>query len=99
MSDKVGPIAVLPSDANGPFFPGTSETSADTQRLIDEEVRRLVEESPQPRSPSCSQNTVSTRQPQAQALLKAETLDAKEATPPPGVPMRPAEQQPAAPVL
>ncbi len=44
MSEKLGPIAVLPSDANGPHFPGTGETSADTQRLIDQEVRRLIDD-------------------------------------------------------
>jgi cell division protease FtsH len=27
----------------GPLFPGVSETSESTQRLIDEEVRRIVE--------------------------------------------------------
>jgi hypothetical protein len=26
---------MLPGDASGPFFPGTSETSADHQRLVD----------------------------------------------------------------
>src|SRR5579875_1920124 len=44
MSDKVGPITVLPSDGQGPFFPGASETSPETQSLIDEEVRRIVDE-------------------------------------------------------
>ena len=44
MSDKIGPIAVLPNESNGPYFPGTSETSPDTQRQIDDEVHRLVDE-------------------------------------------------------
>jgi cell division protease FtsH len=44
MSDAIGPIAVLPRDGAGPFFPGTSEVSPETQRLIDEEVRRIVDE-------------------------------------------------------
>ena len=44
MSEKLGPITVLPSEGQGPFFPGVSETSEETQRLIDHEVRRLVEE-------------------------------------------------------
>ena len=43
MSEAVGPIAVLPADGQGPLLPGVSETSEATQRLIDEEVRRLVE--------------------------------------------------------
>ncbi len=43
MSRAIGPIAVIPSDGAGPLFPGASETSESTQRLIDEEVRRIVE--------------------------------------------------------
>jgi cell division protease FtsH len=43
MSDKVGPVTVLPSESNGPLLPGASETSPQTQREVDQEVRRLVE--------------------------------------------------------
>src|SRR4051794_7425894 len=45
MSRAIGPIAVLPSEARGPMLPGASETSPDTQRLIDQEVQRIVAES------------------------------------------------------
>jgi len=45
MSRTIGPIAVLPADGLGPLLPGVSETSESTQRLIDEEVRRIVESS------------------------------------------------------
>jgi cell division protease FtsH len=45
MSKAIGPIAVLPSDGQGPLLPGASEVSESTQQLIDEEVRRIVEES------------------------------------------------------
>jgi cell division protease FtsH len=44
MSKAVGPIAVIPSDAQGPLLPGASEVSESTQQLIDEEVRRIVDE-------------------------------------------------------
>jgi cell division protease FtsH len=44
MSPAVGPIAVLPRDGAGPLLPGAAEPSPDTQRLVDEEVRRIVEE-------------------------------------------------------
>src|SRR5439155_27375907 len=44
MSRKVGPIAVLPSEPNGPLLPGTSETSQSTQQLVDAEVRRIVDD-------------------------------------------------------
>jgi len=43
MSRAIGPIAVLPADGIGPLLPGVSETSESTQRLVDEEVRRIVE--------------------------------------------------------
>jgi cell division protease FtsH len=43
MSRSIGPIAVIPQDGFGPLLPGVSETSESTQRLIDEEVRRIVE--------------------------------------------------------
>ncbi|MHB8657215.1 MAG: ATP-dependent zinc metalloprotease FtsH [Solirubrobacteraceae bacterium] len=43
MSAAIGPIAVLPSDGAAMLFPGVSESSEATQRLIDEEVRRIVD--------------------------------------------------------
>src|SRR5215208_1044548 len=47
MSRNIGPIAVLPSETNGPLLPGASEVSPETQRLIDQEVQRIVDESHQ----------------------------------------------------
>src|SRR5205823_3031299 len=45
MSDTVGPLAVIARDgATGPLFPGAAEVSEDTHRLIDQEVRRIVDE-------------------------------------------------------
>ncbi len=43
MSQAIGPIAVLPSEGNGFLLPGVSETSDETQRLIDHEVHRIVD--------------------------------------------------------
>jgi cell division protease FtsH len=43
MSDKIGPVAVLPSEANGPLLPGASEVSESTQQTVDQEVRRIVD--------------------------------------------------------
>ena len=78
MSEAIGPIAVLPADGQGPFFPGSSETSETTQRLLDEEVRRIVEE-----AHSAVTSLLSDHREQleslARALLAAETLDAPEA--------------------
>jgi cell division protease FtsH len=85
MSDAVGPIAVLPADGQGPLLPGISETSQETQRLVDDEVRRLVDG-----AHSEVTRLLSEHRPQldnlAHALLKAETLDALDAYAAAGVP-------------
>ena len=78
MSEKLGPVALLPSDANGPLLPGVSETSPETQRLIDEEVQRVIEDAYR----QVVQLLRDYRDPLerlARALLKAETLDAPDA--------------------
>ena len=43
MSREIGPIAVIPRDGMGPLLPGASETSEATQRVVDAEVKRIVE--------------------------------------------------------
>ncbi|MFL5828331.1 MAG: cell division protein FtsH, partial [Solirubrobacteraceae bacterium] len=43
MSRAIGPIAVLPIDGVNSLLPGASETSEATQRMVDDEVRRIVE--------------------------------------------------------
>jgi cell division protease FtsH len=98
MSEKIGPIAVLPSESNGPFLPGVSETSAETQQLIDEEIHRVVEEAHAEVTQVLSDHRDQLES-LAQALLKAETLDAVDAYSAAGVPMRAAEliPEPGAP--
>ncbi len=85
MSDAVGPIAVLPADGQGPLLPGLSETSQETQRLVDDEVRRLVDG-----AHSEVTRLLNEHRPQlenlAHALLQAETLDALDAYAAAGVP-------------
>jgi cell division protease FtsH len=95
MSEKVGPIAVLPRDGAGPLLPGVSETSEETQRLIDHEVRRMVDEghAEVTRLLSDHRDQLDSL---AHALLKAETLDAIEAYAAAGVPMRADEPRPEA---
>jgi cell division protease FtsH len=85
MSDVIGPVTVLPADGQGPLLPGASETSEETQRQIDEQVRVLVE--------ACHERVThllnehrNQLESLAQALLKAETLDALDAYAAAGVP-------------
>jgi cell division protease FtsH len=91
MSDAVGPIAVLPADGQGPLLPGVSETSEATQQLIDEEVHRLVEASHEEATHLLQEHRDALEN-LAQALLKAETLDAVEAYAAAGVPAREVSQ-------
>ncbi len=78
MSDAIGPIAVLGSESDGMLLPGASETSESTQRQIDEEVQRLVQDAHE----EVTRLLIDHRdqlEGLAQALLAAETLDAPEA--------------------
>src|SRR5579875_1500561 len=43
MSDKLGPVTVLPSEGQISHLPGATETSPQTQWLVDQEVQHLVE--------------------------------------------------------
>ncbi len=95
MSDKLGPIALLPSDGQGPFFPGASETSPQTQWLIDEEVRRIVDDAHAEVTQLLSKHRHQLDG-LSHALLEAETLDAPDAYAAASVPMRAAELQPQA---
>jgi cell division protease FtsH len=74
MSSAVGPIAVLPRDGVNSFLPGASEVSPDTQRLVDDEVRRIVDESQKQVVALLEQNR-DKLDALAAALLEHETLD------------------------
>src|ERR671919_233084 len=78
MSDAVGPLAVIPADGRGPLLPGTSEVSEHTQQLIDEEVRRIVQEARQEVVTLLRENRDKLDS-LAQALLEHETLDEEAA--------------------
>jgi cell division protease FtsH len=78
MSEAIGPVAVLPSEGQGMFLPGVSETSESTQRLVDEEVRRVIQGAHQEVTRLLSDHRDQLES-LAQALLKAETLDAIDA--------------------
>jgi cell division protease FtsH len=78
MSDVIGPVAVTDGRQGGPLLPGVSEVSEHTQRLIDDEVRRIVEDA--------ERETVALLGAErhrlealARALLERETLDQPDA--------------------
>jgi cell division protease FtsH len=86
MSDELGPVTWLASDGNGPLLPGGSETSQQTQWLVDQEIQRIVGEA------HAAVTTLLTGhrdqlESLTQALIAAETLDAPEAYAAAGVPL------------
>ena len=89
MSEKIGPVAVLPSDGAGPSLPEATETSPETRRIIDQEVQRLIES-----AHAEATGLLSDHRPElqrlSQALLQAETLTAADAYTAAGLPMLPA---------
>ncbi len=99
MSPAIGPIAVLPADGMGPLLPGVSETSEQTQRMVDEEVRRIVE--------TAHEETLETLRTHRHkldalvaALLEHETLDEADAYAAAGMSRNPeAEPEEPAPVI
>jgi cell division protease FtsH len=74
MSRAIGPIAVLPADGHGPLLPGMGETSQSTQRLVDDEVRRIVETAYEEATEMLSAHR-SNLDSLVAALLAHETLD------------------------
>jgi cell division protease FtsH len=78
MSPAIGPIAVLPRDGAGPLLPGAEKVSPRTQQLIDEEVRRVVEEAHKEVTALLKKNRKRLDS-LANALLEHETLDEEDA--------------------
>jgi cell division protease FtsH len=93
MSERLGPVTLLPSDGQSPLLPGASETSPQTQWLIDEEVHHRIEEAHAEVTELLSEHREQLEG-LAHSLLAAETLDAPEAYAAAGVPMRAAELEP-----
>jgi cell division protease FtsH len=85
MSAAVGPVAVIPRDGMGPLLPGAAEVSPVTQQLVDEEVRRIVEESHHEVVALLQENR-GRLDSLATALLEHETLDEEDAYEAAGVP-------------
>jgi cell division protease FtsH len=96
MSPAIGPVTVIPMDGMGPWLPGASETSESTQRLVDEEVRRIVETAHKEVTELLRAHR-SNLDSLVEGLLEHETLDEADAYAAAGLPRNPApaqEQQP-----
>jgi cell division protease FtsH len=78
MSDAIGPVSVSPRDGSGPFLPGGSEVSAETHKLVDDEIRRIVAEAHDDVVTLLTENR-GHLDALAEALLEHETLDEDEA--------------------
>ncbi len=86
MSERVGPVAVLPADGQNPFLPGVAETSPETAKIIDDEVTRIVGEAHRTVTELLSEHREQLDS-LARELLEHETLDAPEAYAAAGVPL------------
>jgi cell division protease FtsH len=85
MSKAIGPVAVIPRDGAGPLLPGVAEVSPETQKLVDDEVRRIVEEAHEKVIALLGDNRDKLDS-LALALLEHETLDEDDAYAAAGVP-------------
>jgi len=78
MSEAIGTVAVLPMDGRGPLLPGAAEVSEETQRILDEEVRRIVAASHDEVVALLNENRHRLDS-LARSLLEHETLDQQDA--------------------
>jgi cell division protease FtsH len=84
MSTAIGPIAVISRDGSAQL-PGTAETSPATQQLVDDEVRRIVDDAYR-EVVELLRNNRSRLDSLASALLEHETLDEHAAYAAAGIP-------------
>jgi cell division protease FtsH len=92
MSPTIGIVSVLPMDGRGPLLPGAADVSEETQRLVDEEVRKLVAGAHDEVVALLEENR-SRLDSLAEALLQHETLDQADAYAAAGI--EPGAPQPA----
>jgi cell division protease FtsH len=90
MSPAIGPIAVASADGRGPYFAAGAEVSEQTHQLIDEEMRRIVDESRAQVARLLLDNR-GRLDALADALLEHETLDEEAAYAAAGVEREPDE--------
>ena len=77
MSHVIGPVTVISEEPQMPF-PGASDVSPQTQQLVDEEVRHLIEDAHEHVTQLMSANRERLDS-LADALLEHETLEQDEA--------------------
>ncbi len=88
MSEAIGFVSVLPSDGRAPFMIGTDHTSEATQRIVDDEVRQLIDTAHREVTATLSEHR-DQLETLARALLRNETLDEADAYLAAQVPIRP----------
>ena len=95
MSEAIGFVTVIPAEARGPFLTGAGETSEATQRVVDEQVRELIDTAHEDVTAliGAHRDQLETL---ARALLADETLDESDAYAAAGMPSRPGEAQASA---
>ncbi len=90
MNGAIGFVTVIPAEARGPYLTGAGETSEATQRVIDEQVRELIDSAHQ-----AVTALLGTHRDQletlALTLLTHETLDESDAYAAAGMPIRHSE--------
>ena len=85
MSHLIGPVTVI-SEEGQTLFPGASDVSPQTQQLVDEEVRHLIEDAHEQVTQLMGANRERLDS-LADALLEHETLEQDEAYAAAGIPM------------
>ena len=78
MSSAVGPVTVMAVDGQGTFLPGAAAPSEQTQQIVDQEVRRIVDEAYEEVMALLREHR-SKLDDLALALLDRETLDGPDA--------------------
>jgi cell division protease FtsH len=91
MSPAVGPVTVIAQDGRGPLLPGATEPSQLTQQLVDQEVRRIVDEL-YDEVIALLQGSRVKLEGLARALLERETLDQADAYTAAGLTARPQDE-------
>ena len=78
MSEAIGPLAVTDGRADGALLPGAATPAPETQKLVDDETRRIVEEA-EAEVIELLRRERARLDALAQALLEKETLEQAEA--------------------